>query len=67
MMDYYWLTDISQEGGLRQVWKDYKSEKLGNHAQVSFFGFRESCLIKLMKILESTCLMTINVLRSFSH
>ena len=42
MMDYYWLTDISQEGGLWQIWKDYKSEKLGNHAQFSFFGFVES-------------------------
>jgi hypothetical protein len=42
MMDYYWLTDISQEGGLWQIWKDYKSEKLGDHAQFSFFGFVES-------------------------
>lgn len=42
MMDYYWLTDIYQEGGLWQIWKDYKSEKLGHHAQFSFFGFVES-------------------------
>ena len=42
MMDYYWLTDIYQEGGLWQIWKDYESEKLGEHAQFKFFGFRET-------------------------
>ncbi len=39
MMDYYWLTDISQEGGLWQIWTEYESKKLGDHAQFSFFGF----------------------------
>ena len=42
MMDYYWLTDIYQEGGLWQIWKDYESEKLGEHAQFKFFGFSET-------------------------
>ena len=41
MMDYYWLTDIYQEGGLWQIWKDYESEKLGDHAQFRFFGFKD--------------------------
>ena len=41
MMDYYWLTDISQEGGLWQIWTDYESEKLGDHAQFRFFGFKD--------------------------
>jgi hypothetical protein len=42
IMDYYWLTDIYQEGGLWQIWKEYKSKKLGAYAQFSFFGFVES-------------------------
>ena len=41
MMDYYWLTDISQEGGLWQIWTDYKAEKLGDHAQFRFYGFKD--------------------------
>jgi hypothetical protein len=41
MMDYYWLTDIYQEGGLWQIWNDYRSEKLGDYAQFRFFGFRD--------------------------
>ncbi|MBT3798076.1 MAG: hypothetical protein HOG02_04135 [Porticoccaceae bacterium] len=42
MMDYYWLTDISQEGGLWQIWKDYKSEKMGDHAQFNLIAFNDT-------------------------
>ena len=42
MMDYYWLTDISQEGGLWQIWKDYKSEKMGDHAQFNLIAFDDT-------------------------
>jgi len=42
MMDYYWLTDIYQEGGMWQIWTDYETEKLGSHAQFKLFGFREA-------------------------
>jgi len=42
MMDFYWLTDIYQEGGLWQICKNYESEKLGAHAQFEFFGFIEA-------------------------
>jgi hypothetical protein len=42
MMDYYWLTDISQEGGLWQIWKDYKSEKMGDHAQFHLIAFNDT-------------------------
>jgi hypothetical protein len=41
-MDYYWLTDISQEGGLWQIWKDYKSEKMGDHAQFHLIAFNDT-------------------------
>ena len=41
MIDYYWLTDISQEGGLWQIWTDYKAERLGDHAQFRFYGFKD--------------------------
>ena len=42
MIDYYWLTDISQEGGLWQIWKDYKSEKMGDHAQFHLIAFNDT-------------------------
>jgi len=42
MMDYYWLTDIYQEGGLWQIWKDYKSEKMGDHAQFNLIAFNDT-------------------------
>ena len=42
MMDYYWLTDISQEGGLWQIWTDYKSEKMGDHAQFNLIAFNDT-------------------------
>ncbi len=42
MMDYYWLTDISKEGGLWQIWKGYKSEKMGDHAQFNLIAFDDN-------------------------
>ena len=53
MMDYYWLTDIVQEGGLWQIWINYNSEYIAEHAHYSAVGFSEGNQIAAHSTLDN--------------